>query len=65
MTCDLATWTGAYVLGSLSLDDRTTFEKHLPDCTTCSRTLVELAGLPGLLSRVTVDEVDPPATPPE
>jgi len=50
---------GAYVLGALSSDDRLAFERHLPGCATCAQSVSELAGIPGLLSRVPADVVDP------
>jgi anti-sigma-K factor RskA len=54
----------AYVLGALSLDERGIFEEHLAGCADCRRTVAELAGVPGLLSRVSpADLADPPPTP--
>ncbi|HKS46800.1 MAG TPA: zf-HC2 domain-containing protein [Amycolatopsis sp.] len=57
-----ATFDGAYVLGSLSPEDRAAFEQHLKECAACARAVQELAGLPGLLAQVTPDmiEVEPP-----
>ncbi|WP_375387548.1 anti-sigma factor family protein [uncultured Amnibacterium sp.] len=49
-------WDGAYVLGALSPDDRRRFEAHLADCSACSRSVRELAGLPGILGRLDRDE---------
>lgn len=49
---------GAYVLGALSPADRAAFEQHLPGCADCQRAVSELAGLPGLLSRVPVAVLD-------
>ena len=46
------TFDAAYVLGSLSPEDRHEFELHLRECPECSRSVGELAGLPGLLSQV-------------
>ena len=37
---------------SLSPTDRLEFERHLPGCERCRRSVAELAGLPGLLGRV-------------
>jgi hypothetical protein len=47
----------AYVFGALSTDDRAAYEAHLPTCAHCRRAVAELAGLPGLLARVPVDQV--------
>jgi predicted anti-sigma-YlaC factor YlaD len=43
----------AYVLGALPAAERTAFETHLAGCPDCRRTVADLAGIPGLLSRVT------------
>ena len=50
--CEYAELDGAYVLGSLSPSERQDYEKHLATCESCSRSVRELAGLPGLLARV-------------
>src|SRR3954454_19926106 len=50
--CPYELWDGAYVLGSLSPAERREFEAHLDGCRTCSRSLRDLAGLPGLLGRI-------------
>jgi hypothetical protein len=52
MSCEFAHDDGAYVLGSLSPGERLDFERHLPDCDECARSVRALAGLPGLLDRV-------------
>lgn len=52
MSCDHAEQDGAYVLGALSPAERLEFERHLATCEECSRSVRELAGLPGLLARV-------------
>ncbi len=49
-------WDAAYVLGSLSGAERREFERHLLECDSCSASVAELAGLPGLLSKVPADE---------
>ena len=54
---------GAYVLGALSTDERAAFERHLPGCPTCSQSVRELAGLPGLLARVPIEVLDPEQLP--
>jgi hypothetical protein len=45
-------WDAAYLLGSLSASDRREFEQHLGECASCADAVAELAGLPGLLSKV-------------
>ena len=52
MSCEYAHLDGAYVLGALSPAERQEFERHLAGCAECAQAVRELAGLPGLLSRV-------------
>lgn len=52
MTCEFARDDGAYVLGALSPTERLAFKQHLSGCAECTRSVAELAGLPGLLGRV-------------
>lgn len=47
----------SYVLGALPPDERKAFEEHLAGCRACTAEVREFAGLPGLLSRLPVDEV--------
>jgi len=49
-------WDAAYVLGSLSPEERREYERHLADCPSCAAALAELAGMPGLLAKVPADE---------
>lgn len=49
-------WDAAYVVGALSPEDRREFERHLGSCASCSRAVAGLAGLPGLLAAVPVDQ---------
>ena len=61
---------GVYVLGAIDPAERALVDQHLAVCRECREELVGLAGLPGLLGRVTPDEVErastnpPPAAPP-
>lgn len=64
MTDTFRTWDAAYVLGALTPDDRHTFERHLETCDDCSRAVAELAGIPGLLSRTDLSDVEFDAEPP-
>lgn len=45
-------WDAAYVLGSLSTDDRREFERHLASCPACTNGVAELAGMPGFLMKI-------------
>lgn len=58
MTCDLAHLDGAYVLGALAPTERQEYERHLAGCHPCSRSVRELAGLPGLLGRLDASALD-------
>jgi len=51
-----ADWDAAYVLGSLSSEERREYERHLSDCPRCAAALAELAGIPALLATVPADE---------
>jgi hypothetical protein len=54
----------AYVLGALPAGERSEFEAHLDRCTDCQQSVSELAGIPGLLSRVSpADLADPEPVP--
>lgn len=48
---------GAYVLGALESDERRDVEEHLRHCQECTAELTRLSGLPGLLGRVTEEEL--------
>ena len=51
-----ATWDAAYVLGSLSSEDRAEYEAHLQTCARCRAAVDELDGIPALLG--TMDAAD-------
>ncbi len=59
-SCKYAALDGSYVLGALSPTERQAYEKHLATCESCARSVRELAGLPGLLSRVDPVVLEPP-----
>ena len=63
---DLQRCLGAYVLGALEPADRAELDAHLTDCAACREELASYAGLPALLSRVSLQEADdgPPSPPP-
>jgi anti-sigma factor RsiW len=52
-----AMWDAAYVLGSLSASDRREFEGHMASCPACREAVVELSGVPALLSQLDREEV--------
>ena len=56
--CELTHLDAAYVLGGLSPEERLEFERHLPGCPECSRSIGRLAGLPGLLAQVSPDVLE-------
>lgn len=56
MSDSIHDWDGAYVLGALEPADRHRYEEHLASCSTCSRSVRELAGLPGILG--SLDEAE-------
>jgi hypothetical protein len=49
---EFATWDAAYILGALSPTERREYEVHLRECERCAEAVGELAGMPGILSRV-------------
>jgi Putative zinc-finger len=55
---------GAYVLGALDPVERAAVEDHLSGCPACRDELASLAAMPGLLSRVRVEDVLEPAPSP-
>jgi hypothetical protein len=65
------TWDAAYVLGSLSREERLEYEAHLATCARCRAAVAELSGMPALLSMIDLDDVqaidsatpDPPLRP--
>jgi hypothetical protein len=56
MSDSIHEWDGAYVLGALEPAERRRYEEHLADCSTCSRSVRELAGIPGILGTLSEDE---------
>jgi len=64
VSCRFAHDDAAYLLGALSPAEREEYEQHLSTCAECAESVRRLAGLPGLLSRVPVEVLDPPADEP-
>ncbi len=58
MTCEqVRLCLGAYVVGALEPAERSAVDVHLPACPPCRDELSSFAGLPGLLGRLSADEV--------
>jgi Putative zinc-finger len=61
-------WDAAYVLGSLSSNERREYETHLSVCKPCRMAVAELGGMPALLALLDRDEIaaapETPAEPP-
>jgi predicted anti-sigma-YlaC factor YlaD len=51
---------GAYVLGALDPTERAAVDAHLSACPACREELAELAAMPGMLSRVRIEDVIEP-----
>ena len=49
-------WDAAYVLGALDSADRLAFEAHLETCPECAASVAEIAGLPGILGKLSADD---------
>lgn len=49
---------GVYLLGAIAPADRSAVRNHVASCADCRDQLADLAGLPGLLRRVPLDEVE-------
>jgi len=56
-TDEFALYDAAYVLGALAPVERREFEDHLKGCAACAAAVSELAGLPGLMSTVSIEEL--------
>lgn len=57
-TCPFDLSDGAYVLGALNPAERLEYERHLSGCDGCSEAVRRIAGLPGLLGRVSMDDIE-------
>ncbi|MGO4258493.1 anti-sigma factor family protein [Marmoricola sp. RAF53] len=60
MTCEYRYDDAAYVLGALTPAERASFQEHLDGCAACTRAVQEMAGLPGLLGRISPDVLTDP-----
>jgi hypothetical protein len=59
MRCPETRSIGAYLLGALDPPEHLEMEQHLTECAICRQELVEVAHLPGLLHRLTLEDVTP------
>ena len=50
-------WDGAYVLGSLSSNERRDYETHLQGCASCREAVSEIGGMPALLGMLDRDDL--------
>ncbi|MFD5828149.1 anti-sigma factor family protein [Lentzea sp. NPDC060358] len=68
MSCQYVVDVGAYLCGSLDPRERAAFERHLGTCDCCQAEMLRLAPLPGLLGRLSLEDVENldeiPACPP-
>ena len=51
------TWDAAYVLGSLSSNERREYEAHLETCQRCRAAVAEISGIPALLAMLDLEDV--------
>ena len=63
------TWDAAYVLGSLTSNERREYEAHLETCARCRSAVAEISGIPALLAMLDLEDVralddGAPETPP-
>jgi hypothetical protein len=52
-----ATWDAAYVLGSLSSNERREYEAHLETCERCRSAVADISGVPALLAMLDLEAV--------
>jgi hypothetical protein len=64
-TCEMTTSLGPYLLGGVELDEWSSIDGHLQWCEICQAEVVRLAGLPGLIGKIPVEEVLPRPRPSE
>lgn len=57
MTCPEAQAIGVYVLGALDAGERLEMERHIRDCASCEKAVLQFAHLPGVLHRLTLEDV--------
>jgi predicted anti-sigma-YlaC factor YlaD len=60
MTCQETTLSlGVYLLGALEPTEQAAVDAHLADCSQCRSQLAELAELPSMLGRISLDDIAP------
>lgn len=66
MKCEEVRYSlGVYVLGAIDPAERSRAEAHIARCSGCRDELAAMAGLPALLSRVSEEQIEQMAGPPE
>ncbi|GAC1400556.1 MAG: zf-HC2 domain-containing protein [Mycobacterium sp.] len=51
------TWDAAYVLGSLTSNERREYEAHLETCERCHSAVADISGMPALLANLDLEDV--------
>jgi len=51
------TWDAAYVLGSLTSNERREYEAHLETCERCRSAVADISGIPALLAMLDLEDV--------
>jgi len=51
------TWDAAYVLGSLTSNERREYEAHLESCARCRSAVADISGVPALLAMMDLEDV--------
>ena len=57
MTCPEAQAIGAYVLGALDAGEHRQIEQHVQGCASCTEAVLQFAHLPGMLNKLTLEDV--------
>ena len=57
MSCQITRSIGAYLLGAVDYPEWIEIDRHVRHCEVCRSEIVQLAGLPGLIGRLPLDEV--------
>jgi predicted anti-sigma-YlaC factor YlaD len=58
MTCAMNMELASYALGSLAIAEHARVQQHVARCQACRDELADLAGVIGVLRRITTDQID-------